>query len=177
MTVKSKNDGCLAKDDYARKVVHSKIEYVIPTLNQHLNVQAVLCDALEGFADRLPYGVTADECLALAQMVYPTVQRAHQFEETVLFPILAQRPENQEQMQKTLDRLHGEHWEDESFAGELAQALRDFVATDDANKNVGMLAYMIRGFFDGLRRHLAFEREHILPILSMHEVAARPSTH
>lgn len=149
-----------------RKVVPLKKAQIIPTLNQHLDVQAGLCDALERFADRLPDAVTPDECLTLAQMVYPAVHRAHQFEENVLFPMLAQMEGDEAGMQKTLDRLHAEHWEDEAFAEELAQALREFALMADKRKTVDTLAYMIRGFFEGLRRHLAFEREHLMPILN-----------
>lgn len=156
---------------HQEKIVPIDRSQVIPTLNQHLNVQSGLCDALEGFADRLPDDVNADECLALAQMVYPTVHRAHQFEENVLFPMLVKCNGDSEQIGNTLDRLHGEHWEDEAYAEELAQALRDFATCDEKNRNVEMLAYMIRGFFEGLRRHLAFEREHILPMLPGQGVA------
>jgi hypothetical protein len=30
---------------------------------------------------------------------------------------------------------------------------------------------MLRGFFEGLRRHIAFEREHIVPILCKQQAA------
>jgi hypothetical protein len=30
---------------------------------------------------------------------------------------------------------------------------------------------MLRGFFEGLRRHIAFEREHIVPLLCKRKVA------
>ncbi|MGB7432580.1 MAG: hemerythrin domain-containing protein [Ahrensia sp.] len=161
-----KTDALHSRAYQSPKIVPLKREQVIPTLNQHLDVQAGLCDALEKFADRLPDAVTPDECLTLAQMVYPAVHRAHQFEENVLFPLLVQLGSNEGEMQKTLDRLHGEHWEDEAFAEELAQALREFALMADKRKTVDTLAYMIRGFFEGLRRHLAFEREHLMPILT-----------
>lgn len=163
------NDGLKRPPQHYGQVVPLKTAHVLPTLNEHLQVQSGLCDALERFADRLPYTVTADECLALAQMVYPAVHRAHQFEENVLFPMLSQLSEDAVEMGKTLDRLHGEHWEDEAFAEELAQALRDFATAQNRRSNVDTLSYMIRGFFEGLRRHLAFEREHLLPILSAAE--------
>jgi hemerythrin-like domain-containing protein len=67
-------------------------------------------------------------------------------------------------LKATVERLRYEHWEDESFADEVADALIRFV-TDRASSNAETLAYMLRGFFEGLRRHIAFEREHIVPIL------------
>ncbi len=43
-----------------------------------------------------------------------------------------------------------------------------FAADRDA-VDVEKLGYMLRGFFTGVRRHLAFEREYILPIIEGRE--------
>jgi len=139
-------------------------------LTRHLDTQTRLCDALERFADNLPDNVSADDCLAIAQSVFPTVHRAHQFEENILFPMLQRKCARQQGLAQTLDRLHGEHWEDESYAEEIAQGLREF-ACDRNPRDAETIAYMVRGFFEGLRRHLAFEREHILPMLEAGEQA------
>lgn len=132
-------------------------------LEQHLAAQAGLCTALERLADALPDGVDYNEGLFIAKIIYPTVQRAHEFEEQVLFPLL-ERSVPAGSLATTLDRLHGEHWEDESYAEEICHSLHDYVA-ERSRDEAGKLGYMLRGFFEGLRRHLAFEREHILPIL------------
>ena len=63
---------------------------------------------------------------------------------------------------KTIQRLHAEHWEDESFAFEVQDALIEF-AQNPKQSNVEALAYMLRGFFEGVRRHVAFEWEHVVP--------------
>ncbi|MBO6640411.1 MAG: hemerythrin domain-containing protein [Roseitalea sp.] len=134
------------------------------TLKHHMNVQHNLCSALEGLADKLPADVRNDDCLALARSVYPIVHRSHVFEEKTLFPFLKARCAGEADLGETLDRLHGEHWEDEAFAEEVHHELVAFAA-DRSAVNVEKLSYMLRGFFVGLRRHLAFERDHLLPMV------------
>ena len=134
------------------------------TLSHHLRVQGNLCTALETLADGLPGEVRSDSCLALARSIYPVVHRSHVFEERELFPFLKAHCAGEPDLDETLDRLHGEHWEDEAFAEEVHHELVAFAA-DRAAVNVEKLGYMLRGFFIGVRRHLAFEREHVLPML------------
>lgn len=134
------------------------------TLKHHLNVQSNLCAALEQLADGLPSEVRNDDCLALARSVYPIVHRSHKFEERELFPYLKANCAGRDNLAVTLDRLHGEHWEDEAYAEEVQHELMAFAADREA-VDVEKLGYMLRGFFVGVRRHLAFEREHILPMI------------
>ena len=75
-------------------------------------------------------------------------------------------------MQNALERLQYEHWKDESFAEEVSDGLIKFVSDSD-HPSADTLAYMLRGFFEGLRRHIAFEAEHILPLLRQHELSRR----
>jgi len=138
------------------------------TLKHHLNVQSNLCAALEQLADALPAEVRNDDCLALARSIYPIVHRSHTFEERELFPYLKAHCPAEPELPDTLDRLHGEHWEDEAFAEEVQHELMAFAADRDA-VDVEKLGYMLRGFFTGVRRHLAFEREYILPIIEGRE--------
>jgi len=66
---------------------------------------------------------------------------------------------------KKLERLRYEHWEDESFAEEICDELKLLV--NNPNKAViDKLSYMLRGFFEGMRRHIAFEVEYLLPELN-----------
>lgn len=134
------------------------------TLDHHLTVQFNLCCALENVADNLPDGVRKDEILSIARSIGPIVMRSHDFEENVLFPLLRDQSGADKNLEATLDRLHGEHWEDESFAEEVQTSLIDF-ASGELKSGVDALSYMLRGFFEGLRRHIAFEREHLLPLL------------
>ena len=135
-----------------------------PQLKVHHKNQLELCDRLENLADSLPKNFDKQECLFIARALYPTIKAAHQFEEQTLFPLLNPGKGHDENVSRSIERLQFEHWEDESFAEELSSTLRQLVSQPDAT-NIEKLSYMLRGFFEGLRRHIAFEAEHILPIL------------
>ena len=130
---------------------------------RHLSRQANLCDRLERLADELPDALNVRESLYLAQCLLPTVILAHRFEEDSIFPLLRQGPQDLA-MIFTLDRLRYEHMGDEGYAGDIALNLRTYVA-HRRDSNAETLGWMLRGFFEAVRRHIAFEREHILPLL------------
>jgi len=130
----------------------------------HHEEQLALCGKLEEVADDLPEISDTQLCLYLAKRIHPMIHEAHEYEEKTLFPMLMTMQDLDENLKSTVERLRYEHWEDESFADEVADAMIRFV-TDKASSNAETLAYMLRGFFEGLRRHIAFEREHIVPLL------------
>ncbi len=148
-------------DGFAQKQANVVL---IKTLMVNLDRQLAVCTRLEQLADQLPDSTDATECLSLANEMIDSLAEAHKFEESILFPILEERFFQDSQLSKTLERLRFEHLEDEGFAGELKTCLEDFAETG-ATDNVNLLGYMLRGFFEGVRRHTAFEREHILPML------------
>lgn len=133
-------------------------------LDWHISMQSSLCGRLEEFADTLPASVEMRECVLLARCILPVLKRAHRFEEKTLYPALQAAFENDKDISQTIERLRFEHWEDESFADELGDRLKELIANPE-KCNVESLSYMLRGFFEGLRRHIAFEREHLLPLL------------
>jgi Hemerythrin HHE cation binding domain len=130
----------------------------------YLNEKDRFCDHLELTADLLPDRVDAQDCLLLSQNLVPLVRRAHAFEESQVFPLLLALTPPPHGLPETVDRLCFEHLVDEEFAKDLSLSLRHMV-TDRPNTNIDSLAWMLRGFFEGLRRHVAFEREHVLPLL------------
>lgn len=140
---------------------------VAVTLRHYLKEQGRFCDRLETMADLLPDGVDSRDCLLMAQNIVPLVKRAHDFEEHEVYPLLLAMPDMAEQMKATLERLRFEHLGDEEFASDLCLSLRQFV-TEREQCNVESLAWMLRGFFEGLRRHIAFEREYLLPLVERH---------
>lgn len=148
------------------------VEDAVSTLRFHHQNQLDLCGELEDVADGLPSTVSNQRFLALARRIFPTVRQAHQFEERVLFPLLNQLQGDNEQLAKSLERLQFEHWEDESFAEELSDTLYQF-GTGGAECDCEKLSYMLRGFFEGLKRHMAFEAEHLLPILRRSSASLR----
>ena len=131
----------------------------------HHRKQLQLCDRLEAVADGLPNAVDRQECLVLARDIYPSVKAAHEFEEEELFP-LVQKEYPLATQNDGFERLQFEHWEDEAYAEEISDALTQVGRTGqigDAEK----LSWMLRGFFEGIRRHIAFEAEHLVPLLKI----------
>lgn len=141
------------------------------TLQKHMVVQQNLCNAIEELADLLPYNVSPSQCLYVARALPAVMRCAHEFEENHIFPYLRTVAADDDRLAATLDRLHGEHWEDESYADELNAELLEF-ASQASHERATRLGYMMRGFFDSVRRHIAFEREHIVPILERNGGAA-----
>ncbi len=137
---------------------------VARTFRHYLNEKQQFCARLELVADLLPDRVDSQDCLLVAQNVVPLVKRAHDFEEGTVFPLLLARNNADAALLDTLERLRFEHIGDEDFAVELCVSLRQF-ALQPTSVDCESLAWMLRGFFEGLRRHIAFEREHLLPLV------------
>ncbi|MEP1263194.1 MAG: hemerythrin domain-containing protein [Rhizobiaceae bacterium] len=136
-------------------------------------MQLNLCNQLEEIADALPQTIDRQKLLVIARSILPTVKTAHRFEEDRIFPHIKLEARQIKALNLSLERLQYEHWEDESYAEELSDGLIRFV-TDDEEPSAITLGYMLRGFFEGMRRHIAFEVEHILPLLRQQEQAIRP---
>jgi hemerythrin-like domain-containing protein len=120
-----------------------------------------LCDALEAIADDLPSRVDPLLCLDVASSLLPMLRASHRFEEEIVFPAFAQT----EQRERIVARLRAEHLEDECLAEDLSEAL---LAHGHGGPivNPEAFGYMLRAFFEALRRHIAFERDHLLPTLA-----------
>lgn len=133
-------------------------------LDRNFRSQLSLCALLEDIADSLPNNISRNNCLLAAQNIQPIVEAAHTFEEQYLFPLLLEDEQKQQQLKPVLARLHAEHCEDESYSTEIVDALEELAA--DQLANIDKISYMLRGFFEGMRRHIAFEQEHLLPLLA-----------
>ncbi|MCR9238290.1 MAG: hemerythrin domain-containing protein [Alphaproteobacteria bacterium] len=133
-------------------------------LARNFKSQLGLCALLEDIADSLPHNVSRNNCLLAAQNIQPIVQVSHKFEEEYLFPLLLSDDQKQNELEPILTRLHAEHCEDESYCNEIVDALEELAS--DQLANIDKLSYMLRGFFEGMRRHIAFEQEHLLPLLA-----------
>lgn len=123
--------------------------------------QLSLCGMLEEIADSLPDHVDRQKCMLAAREIWPLLRGVHSFEEKVVFPALADRLSHVAGLDETIARLKSEHAEDECYAEELTDTLL-LLGAGDKGVNFDAVGYMLRGFFDSLRRHVAFEREHIL---------------
>jgi len=134
-------------------------------LLQHHNILMTLCSNLERIADSLPDISDTQECLVICRDIFPKVKKAHDFEEKVLFPLLHKGEQDKTLLDNNLERLCYEHWEDESFAEEISDVFRAYIDKPE-KKDAEKLSYMLRGFFEGIRRHIAFETEYLLPMLN-----------
>lgn len=120
-----------------------------------------LCKALESIADALP-NVDRFNCLVTANSIVPLLRDTHLFEETVIFPVYEDALTLQEADFASIRRLRTEHIEDECFADEVTEQLLG-IGHGRPVENAEALGFMLRGFFESLRRHVAFEHEHVMP--------------
>lgn len=154
---------------------HEKFEslYAPPTdiasiawLEQAYLAQLDLCHELEEIADSLPAGIERQKCIHAAGVIGPLTKGIHKYEEAVLFPWIAQNVQSSPELASTLERLKLEHCEDECFAEELVDALVK-LGKGDRDIHPEAVGYMLRGFFVGTRRHIAFEREYLMSLVSL----------
>lgn len=127
--------------------------------------ELALCDRLEEIADSLPNGLDRRKCILAARALGPTMAKIHRFEEQRIFPDFIRRMAHSADSGKTIQRLTNEHLEDEGYAAELRDALR-FAARHGAADSPETLGFMLRGYFGAVRRHVAFERDHVIALLA-----------
>lgn len=120
-----------------------------------------LCERLEEIADTLPEHIDRMECLTIANALVPLLRSIHSYEEAVVFPAY-EAALGQAGKASTTQRLRAEHAEDECFADEVTEILLA-IGHGEAVENPEALGFMLRGLFETIRRHIAFENEHILP--------------
>lgn len=121
-----------------------------------------LCETLEQVADALPDAVDRVLCLRVAAELAPFLRAVHRFEEQRIFP--AYEAARALSAASPTARLRAEHFEDECFADDVTDTLLQ-IGRGGAVANPEATGFMLRGFFETLRRHIAFEAEHILPLI------------
>lgn len=123
-----------------------------------------LCDELEAIADSLPHHVDRLSCLNVASRLLPALRQSHRYEEQVLFPAFESGWGANLRSKQSVLRLKAEHIYDEGAAEEITDALM-WIGRGGDIANPEALGFMLRAFFDTVRRHIAFEREHVFPTL------------
>ncbi len=131
---------------------------IIETCTALWREQRALCDALERIADSLPDAVEPKACLQAARILPALMVRTHRYEEEVLFVALDRPGLTPFSLRPTLKRLKTEHAGDECFAEELSEVLLSY-AEGRPTHSAEATGYMLRGFFEALRRHIAIEEE------------------
>jgi hemerythrin-like domain-containing protein len=124
----------------------------------------LLCDLLEAIADGLPGNIDRQECLVLSRSLGPMLHRIQEYEEQVLFPALLAWPHLTNEIGSTIDHLRLEHQVDASYAEDVQDTLRCY-GESRPNLSADAAGFMLRGFFECLRRHIAFEQQLLAQLL------------
>ncbi|MCR5858159.1 hemerythrin domain-containing protein [Mesorhizobium sp. J428] len=122
-----------------------------------------LCDALEAIADSLPGQVDRFECLRVGAILAPAIRRSHAIEESRIFPVF-ETASAAPGRASSVARLKAEHLADECAAADVSEELLR-VGHGGEIGNPEALGFMLRALFEAMRRHVAFEREHIMPTI------------
>jgi hemerythrin-like domain-containing protein len=125
-----------------------------------------LCAHLEDFADALPDAVDRQECLIMSRALGPMIHRIQEFEESQVFPILLAWQAIRPEMTETIDRLKIEHQLDSCYAEDVQDMLRG-LGEGRPTLSPDAAGFMLRGFFEAMRRHVAFEQQFIVPLLAL----------
>lgn len=128
-----------------------------------------LCDALEAVANGLPVRIDRLRCLGIASDLVPLLREGHRFEEETVFPAFLKRRGEA----AVIARLAAEHLEEDCAAEELTEAL---LAIGHGGEIADWPAFrhMLRAFSSAIRRHVAFERDHILSAIAAGPEISRP---
>ncbi|MDE2446753.1 MAG: hemerythrin domain-containing protein [Alphaproteobacteria bacterium] len=134
---------------------------LVQRLGDYLDQQKNICARLEKIADALP-AIDDAEAMREFASTLPTLLRAvHAYEELRIFPALLNN--GPLLLAGTIERLKEEHASDEDYADDVCLAIETYLIEQDRNR-AESLSWMLRGFFENIRRHIAYEREHILPL-------------
>lgn len=140
----------------------SKIEMLDRLAQAHAE-QDALCMALEEIADSLPDDVDRQRCVRTARALGTLMQRWHALEEEVVFPEL-ERGARDPVIHRMIKHLKLDHCSDQYLAEEVQIALFE-LGEGEPNLSPDAVGYVLRGFFEGLRRHIAMERDVLWPAL------------
>lgn len=125
-----------------------------------------LCDHLETIADALPDRVDRQDCLILSRALGPMIQRLQDFEEHEAFPALLAWSTLHGEMNDTIERLKIEHQLDLCYAEDVQDMLHG-LGEGRPNISADAAGFMLRGLFESMRRHVAFEEQMIVPLLTL----------
>ena len=151
-------------------MTENELEPILTHFDRVCAIQLKLCKELENIADGLGAQVDRHQCSLMASELERVMNDAHNFEKVTLFPAIkhAMGVNNAQQSQRAekfgfLTQLENTHEDDVCLAGEVVEALNQ-LAEDPAKISPDAMGYLLRGFFVGLRRHLALEEQVLLSV-------------
>jgi hemerythrin-like domain-containing protein len=124
--------------------------------------QRALADLLESVADSLPDGVNQASVALAASLLRDSVVRRATLEEAALFPLIEAQAADGSPVRRAVVLARREQRDCAGRAIELAEELDQLAQTGRA-RNPDALGFMLRAYFDGLRRHLDWIDVAILP--------------
>lgn len=131
-------------------------------LREEHALQYELCDLLEAIADSLPHQFDQRLATVAISMLETGLPRHMRLEDEALFPLLQLRLATDHALQSALSCLSQEHDRDGAMMHEITDGLRE-AGRRGKPSNPEMLGYMLRGFFESQRRHIAWEDTIVLP--------------
>ena len=126
------------------------------TLRQNHEELLGLCRNLEELADSLPFAINERLCRDISDTVLPLLARTQEFEEQLLFPDL-DRSAGSCFTAMMIERLKNEHRCDRLAAEEISLTLKALLR-GRCGLTFETIGYMLRGFFECMRRHVAAEK-------------------
>ncbi len=144
------------------KTVAAPIKNPIDMIAKEHAFQLELAKSLEFIADGLPDQVDRRLVKEVVAILSNGLDAHFELEEKVLFPLLRRRAGVDSGLIAALDQLVAEHGRDQDISAELVEELR-VLAECGRPRNAEMLGYMLRGYFEGQRRHIEWENAVVLP--------------
>lgn len=145
------------------KNTNAEPEGLIAHIDEEHLTEKKLCDVLEQLADSLLEPL--DEQLVGTSIIKMRIciKRHVMLEEKYLYPVLTKRLCPGDLEQNMLEHIRHEHATDESHTHDTIEQLEKALACGRVEKPE-MLGYMLRGFFECRRRHIAWEDAVVLPL-------------
>lgn len=134
-------------------------------LEEHA-LQRELCDILESIADGLPYKFNLHLAGVATAILASSLPDHTRFEDEALFPLLRQRAGGGEAIHPVLNRLEDEHHGDEGMLDKVIHMLKSAIAggLKGLNDQGELLGFVLRGFIESQRRHIAWEDQVVVPL-------------
>ena len=121
-----------------------------------------LCDRLEEIADNLPGNLFPISFETVARELRSKLPRLHRHMELALFPALKKRALPEDNIDELIAGFTHEHAMDDGYVLGVLEVLDRIAAgplvSDGETENYEASGYLLRGFFEAMRRHLRWQR-------------------
>ena len=132
-------------------------------LNEALKTKQRICDLIETIADSLPEPSSLI-CLRTAAVLRNDLPLYHADLGQCLFPQLHVRHSGSKWIVLMLKQIEADHLQLEISIDEVADLLERIGTGQARMQERNVAGYALRGFFEGLRRHISWEQNLILPL-------------